>query len=72
MTAKTIIKKKTNEKEKEELLKLLRENDEDEETEMNTGNNPTEAIELINHYAEMIWTQHKRFIQYIYTNKEKI
>ena len=52
--------------------------DGDGETEMKTANHPTEAIELINHYEEIIRTQHKRVIQYIhniyniqYTNKEK-
>ena len=51
MTAKTIIKKKANEKVKKELLSSLRENDE-----MNTASTQTEAIELINYYEEIIKT----------------
>ena len=37
---------------------------------MSMANNPTEAIELINHYEEIIRTQHKRVIQYIYKQEE--
>ena len=55
----TIIKKKTNKKLKEDLLNSLRENDEDEETELETVNNATEARELINHYEEIIRARHK-------------
>ena len=40
--------------------------DGDGETEMKTANNPTEAIELIKHYEEIIRIQHKRVIQYIH------
>ena len=65
MAAKTFVKKNTNENVKEELLNSLR------EAEINTANNSTEAIEVINHYEEITKTQHKRGIQYIYTNKEK-
>ena len=71
MAAKTIVRKKANENRKEELLNSLGKNVEDEETEMETANNPTEAIELISHYEEIIRTQHKRVKQYIYTNKKK-
>ena len=42
-----------HEKGKEELLNSLRENDEAEKTWINTAINPTEAIELINHYEEI-------------------
>ena len=65
MTAKTFVKKKTNENVKEELLDSLREKEEDEETKINTVNNATEALEQINHYEEMIRTQGKWLIQYI-------
>ena len=58
--------------------KIVYNGDGDGETEMKTANNPTEAIELIKHYEEIIRIQHKRVIQYIhniyniqYTNKEK-
>ena len=37
---------------------------------MNTGNNPTEAIELIKHYEKIIRTQHKQVIQYMYRQRE--
>ena len=71
MTMKTIVRKKANINVKEELLNSLRENDEDEEeTEMKTANNPTETIELINHYEEIIRTQYKRVIQYSYKQRE--
>ena len=70
MTMKTIVRKKANKNVKEELLKSLRENDEDEETEMKTANNPTKTIELINHYEEIIRTQYKRVIQYLYKQRE--
>ena len=33
---------------------------------INTANNPTEARGLINHYEEIIRTQHKQVLQYIY------
>ena len=61
MAAKTVVKKKMHEKVKEELLNSLRENDENEVTEINTANitDPIEAIELINRYEEIIKTQHK-------------
>ena len=39
---------------KKELLNSLREKYEDEETQINTVNNPTKAIEIINHYEEII------------------
>ena len=55
----TIIKKKTNKKLKEDLLNSLRENDEDEETELETANNATEVRELINHYEEIIRARRK-------------
>ena len=54
------MKKKTDEKVKE--LNSLRENDEDEKTEMNIANNVKEAIGQINHYEEIKRTQHKRVI----------
>ena len=65
MKMKTIVRKKANKNVKKELLNSLRENDEDEETEMKTANNPTETIELINHYKEIIRSHHKRVIQYL-------
>ena len=43
-------------------LNSLRENDEDEKTEMNIANNVKEAIGQINHYEEIKRTQHKRVI----------
>ena len=49
------MKKTTNETNmKKELLNSLREKYEDEETQINTVNNPTKAIEIINHYEEII------------------
>ena len=58
------VKKKTHEKVKKELPNSLRENDEAEETEINTTNitDLIEAIEVINHYEKIIKTQHKRII----------
>ena len=46
---------------KEELLNYLRENDESEETEINTANitDLIETTELINYSEEMIKSQHK-------------
>ena len=61
---------KDAQKVKEELLNFLGENDDNEETEMNTANNSTEAIKLINHYEEIISTQNKRVIQYIFKQGE--
>ena len=46
MTAEPIIKKKRNKKVKE-FLNSVRENDEEEETGLNTANSSTEAIELL-------------------------
>ena len=66
MAAKTFVKKNTNENVKEELLNSLR------EAEINTANNSTEAIEVMNHYEEIIKTQHKRGIQYIYEQGEMV
>ena len=43
-------------------LNSLRQNDEDEKTEMNIANNLTETIDQINHYEEIKRTQHKRVI----------
>ena len=37
---------------------------------MKRANNVTEAIELRSHYVEIITTQHKRVIQYIYRQGE--
>ena len=64
MAAKTVAKKKSHEKVKEELLNSLRENDEVEETQINIVNviGPREATELINHYEEIIKTQLKRVL----------
>lgn len=59
MAMKTIVKKNTNENVKAELLRSLRENDENEEKGINTANNPIEAIEHINRHEEIIKTQHK-------------
>ena len=71
MAVKTF-KKKTNENAKEELLKYLREKDEneDEETETNTVNNLTKVIEVMYHYEQITKTLHKRVIQYIYKQEE--
>ena len=44
----------------------MREKDQDEDEETNAVNNLTEAIEVINHFEEIIKTQHKKVIQYIY------
>ena len=67
MLAKTIVKKKTHEKVKQELLNTLREDDEVRETEINTTNikDPIEAIERINCHEKIIKIQHKRDIGYI-------
>ena len=70
MAAKNIVKKKANKKVKEEPLNSLRETNEAEETEINPTINLTEAIELINHYEEIIKTQNKRFMRYIYKQGE--
>ena len=70
MAIKTIVKKNTNENVKAELLKSLRENDENEEIGINTANNTIEAIEHINRHKEIIKTQHKRVIRHIYKQAE--
>ena len=66
------MKKQTNENVKKELSNSLRQTDEDddEETEIKTVNNLIEAIEVINHYEEMIKTQHIQVIQHVYIQAE--
>ena len=54
MTAETFVKKKTNENVKEEL----------------SVSSSTETIKLISNCKEIIRTQHKRVIQYIYKQRE--
>ena len=68
MLGKTVVKKKTHEMIKEELLNSLRQNDQAEETEINAANitDPIEVIELINRYEEIIKTQHERVIGSIF------
>ena len=70
MAMKTIVKRNTNENVKAELLRSLRENDENEEKGINTANNPIEAIEHINRHEEIIKTQHKWVLRYIYKQVE--
>ena len=72
MAAKTFMKKQTNENVKKELSNSLRQTDEDddEETEIKTVNNLIEAIEVINHYEEMIKTQHIQVILHVYIQAE--
>ena len=66
------MKKQTNENVKKELSNSLRQTDEDddEETEIKTVNNLIEAIEVINHYEEMIKTQHIQVILHVYIQAE--
>ena len=56
----------------EELLKFLRENDEVEETEINTINikDPTEATLLNKRYEQIIKIQHQGVIRYIFQQGE--
>ena len=63
MELKRIARKKTNESIKRELLNSLQENDVEEQVLNETTNNVTkylEAIQLINHYEDIIKTQNKK------------
>ena len=58
-------KEKNHETTKEELLTSSRENDTEIEFNMTRITNPREAINVINHYEEIMKTQDKKIIEYI-------
>lgn len=59
------IRKKNHETTKEELLTTSRENDTEIEFNMTRITNPREAINVINHYEEIMKTRNKKIIEYI-------
>ena len=69
MVLKSVKKKKTLEKVKQELLNSLKENDEEEEPGLkettNATSDPQEAILIICRYEDIIKTQNKKTIGYI-------